>query len=171
MVMNMEIERKFILKSLPEIDLGTKLEYKRYFIYSNNGIEMRIQQKGNSFELERKEKIDNLVSKKDKIMITKEEFNTLKKISESSIERDSYIVKVDEYEVSIKVYTGVYEGLIRAEIEFDSKEEAQNYIAPAWFGIEITDTRVGRDSELVRFSKVEFVAEMRRYIGENRESC
>ncbi|HBY19578.1 MAG: hypothetical protein A2Y24_06535 [Clostridiales bacterium GWE2_32_10] len=93
----MEIERKFILKSLPEMDLGVKVEYKRYFIYSNNGIEMRVQQKGNKFELERKEK--------------------------------------------------------------------REYIVPDWFGMEITGTKMGRDSEIVWLDRVEFEGEIGKKIG------
>ena len=142
------------------MDLGVKVEYKRYFIYSNNGIEMRVQQKGNKFELERKEKVDSLVSKKDKIIITKEEFDILRTLSNASIERDSYIVAVDGYEVSIKVYTGAYKGFIRAEVEFGSREEAEKYIVPDWFGMEITGTKIGRDSGIVKLGRVEFEGEI-----------
>ncbi|HBY19995.1 MAG: hypothetical protein A2Y24_01450 [Clostridiales bacterium GWE2_32_10] len=159
----MEIERKFILKSLPQTELGEKIEYKRHFIYSKDGVEMRIQQKGNMFELERKEKIDNLVSKKEKIEITKEEFDTLKTISNASIERDSYVISVEGREVSLKVYRGVYEGLIRAEVEFATKEEAEGYVPPNWFGREITDTVIGKDSNLINFSRKDFTEEMEKY--------
>ena len=151
-----EIERKFIINNLPKLNLENKLIYKRYFIYSNEGVEIRIQQKGNQFELERKEKVTNLVSKKDKIIISNGEFEFFKSIVIKEIIRDGYIIYENDVKIDLKVYHGNFEGLIRAEVEFATEEEAQNFLIPKWFDKEITDSPLGRDSKLVDLSINEF---------------
>lgn len=123
-------------------------------------MELRIQQKGEEFELERKVKVDGLSSRKEKLTITLGEFKVLKTLSQASIERDGFIIDIDDREVGIKVYHGIYEGLIRAESEFAIKEEAESYLAPSWFGAEITGTKLGKDSELIKLSREEFDREM-----------
>ena len=45
---------------------------------------------------------------------------------------------------------------MRAEIEFKSEYEAQNFKPFDWMGREITNTMLGKDSKLVQLSKEEF---------------
>ena len=40
--------------------------------------------------------------------------------------------------VELDVFQGYYEGLILAEVEFPSLEEAQKFVPPAWFGRDVT---------------------------------
>lgn len=162
-----EIEKKFIINKLPDIDLGDKVTYKRYFIYSNNGVEIRVQQKGEQYELERKEKISNLTSKKDKIIITYEEFEYFKSISTKEIIRDSYILHENDTEISLKIYHGNFEGLIRAEVEFETEQDANNFEIPSWLGREITETKLGKDSKLIALSNEEFLYELNKHLGGN----
>ena len=154
-----EIERKWILNKLPEIGDQKTVVYSRYFLYIENGIEVRIQSKGSKYEFERKVESNDLTRTGTKFEITKEEFEHFKKISIGSIERESY-----KYEgISVKVYRGQLEGLIRAEVEFDSEEMANSFNPPAWFGKEITNTGLGKDKKLIRLSKEEFRKLLKTY--------
>lgn len=151
-----EIERKFILKELPEFIVTAPLRYERHYLYTGNGIELRIQRKGDLFELERTIESSEHGRDTHKIQISSHEFDILKKISLGSIVRESYLVEDPNYYVSVKLYHERFEGLIRAEVEFDSEEDADEFIPYDWFGEEITDSPLGRDSKLLSVSDEEF---------------
>lgn len=147
-----ETERKWILPQLPDIGNQKPIKYERHFLYIGEGIEIRIQKKGSKFEFERKVKATGLTRTGQKFEITEDEFNNLKQYSTGSIIRESYKLN----EISIKVYSGKYKGLIRAEVEFDSEQKAEKFSPPEWFGKEITDSVFGKDNYLVRLSSSDF---------------
>lgn len=151
----MEIERKWFVKTLPDLSGLTPVSYERYFLFIGDTVEVRIQKKGNKFEFERKSQISKLTREEQKFEITEEEYETFKLFSNKSLIRDSYIYQKDP-EISIKVYKGDHEGLVRAEVEFESEDEAQRFIPLDWFGKEITESPIGRDKSLISLSNEEF---------------
>jgi len=160
----MEIERKWIIKELPkDYTLSSPILYERHFIFNQDDIEIRIQRKGNRYELERKVKQSQLSRDTMKVEITENEYNRLKELSVSSISRESYMIA--KYpEISIKRYLDRCDGLIRVEIEFDSEDQAINFKPYDWFGEEITNSVLGRDSELIKLSELEFKQELIKYL-------
>ncbi len=158
-----EIERKFLIKSLPDLSQSRCISYERYFLSNDPGFEERIQKKGEDYEIERKFKISDLSRKTEKQPISKEGFELLKKSVSRSIIRDSYDISSSP-RITIKIYHGDHEGLVRAEVEFTSEEEAKSFVPPDWMGEEITNTKLGRDSELVKLSQEEFEDILRRNI-------
>lgn len=152
---NTEIERKFLVKKLPDLSGLEHVKYERRYIYRANGVEIRVQKKGQKYEFERKVETSKLIRKGQKFKITEEEFNYFKSLSTHEIIRDSYQVS-DNPEISLKIYHGKYEGLVRAEIEFESEKEATNFEPLDWFGEEITDSPTGRDGRLIELSEEEF---------------
>lgn len=151
--MKNEIERKFLIKEMPDLTGIIPIHYERYFLYNKDGIEIRIQQKNDFFELERKTVISRTERTTEKIEISKDEFEQLKQFCSEGIERDSY--KLDNG-ASIKIYSGKYKGLVRVEFEFNNQQELNSFSPPSWVGREITDSRLGKDSELIRLSSEEF---------------
>ncbi len=152
--MSNEIERKFLIKEMPDISNLKSLSYERYFLFRNPSVEIRIQKKGDKYEFERKTTESNLSAKKYKFELTKEEFEKLKKQSNESIIRESY--KISETpEITIKIYQGKFEGLKRIEVEFSDEKEAQEFHPLEWFGKEITNSSLGRDSKLIDLSDEE----------------
>lgn len=155
--MSKEIERKWIFSKLPENTLPNPIPYERHFLYLDDINEIRIQKKGSKFEFERKSKKSRLSRNTQKFEISKAEFDSLKRHEIGSIERESYLV--DGYpEISIKKYLGKFQGLIRAEVEFESEEEAKEYSAPSWFGKEITNSPLGKDKQLI------FIEDISKYL-------
>lgn len=49
-----EIERKFLVKEMPNLSELAGTPHERHFLYINPPIELRIQRKGEKYELERK---------------------------------------------------------------------------------------------------------------------
>lgn len=154
-----EIERKWILSSLPDIGSQSSVPYERHFLFIGEGVEVRIQRKTDKFEFERKVESNDLTRVGEKFEITEAEFNHFKQYAVGSIERESYIVKG----VSVKVYKGKHSGLIRAEVEFNSEEDAERFKPLDWFGEEITDSPLGKDKKLSQLSSEEFNQLMKTY--------
>ncbi len=157
-----EIERKFLIKHLPDISRLQIIPYERHFIYLEQGTELRIQHKGANFELERKSKKDYLSAEKSKLTISESEFEFLKKYALKSIVRDGYQYS-ENPEISIKVYHGQLEGFMRVEVEFGSEEEARGFNPPAWFGPEITGSELDQDSKLVSLSRERLASLLKEY--------
>ena len=150
-----EIERKFLIRSLPDLSLLPKIEYERYFLFISESIEMRIQKKGNVYEFERKEVRDNLSRIGNTIQISPDEFAALKKSTIGEIIRESYTY-ANNPDISIKIYHGKFEGLQRVEVEFKTIEEAKDFQPMPWFGREITDTKLAQDKKLLQLEEGEF---------------
>lgn len=151
----MEIERKWLVKELPDLNRLPKESFERYFLFNDNKTEIRIQKRGEVYEFERKCEINALTRSDITFEISAEEFTHLKKYSGSRLIRDSYLFH-DDPEITIKIYHGDYEGLIRVEVEFATEQEAKDFVPFSWFGKEITETMLGRDKKLVTLTPERF---------------
>lgn len=146
----MEIERKFLIHSIPfALD-----SYKCRFIeqaYLNTKPVVRVRQdneeyyltyKGKGY-LEReeynlpldKESYIHLRDKADGIIITKKRYE---------------IPYLDKYIIELDIFEGTYDGLVFAEVEFSSTEEANNFTPPDWFGEDVTFEQKYCNSSLSR---------------------
>jgi len=151
-----EIERKFLIKNLPDLSSIQAVKYERYYLFVGNSIELRIQRKNDEYELERKVATGDLSRTSQFCQLSFEEFELLKKLSSRAIIRDAYQIS-ELPDVSIKIYHGDYEGLVRAEFEFSSEAEANAFIPPDWCSIEITKSDLGRDSRLMNLTRDNFL--------------
>lgn len=157
--MKNEIERKFFVKQMPNLSGITPLHYERYFLERGNGKEVRISKVGDSYLYENKSEISNLERTRTKKEITKEEFEKLKQRSSEAIIRERYSISSNP-NIAIQVYRGRFEGLVRAEIDFSSVEEARAFAPLSWMGEEMTGLPIARDSKLLDLTDYEF----RKYI-------
>lgn len=144
----MEIERKWLVKYLPDLRKYKKVSYERHFLYSDSNVEIRVQKKGDLYFFERKVLVNNIQRENTLFEISKSEFEYFKGTSTSSLERDSYQVS-DRPNISIKVYKGKYEGLVRVEVEFQTVSQANSFQPLEWFGKEITGSEIANDRKLV----------------------
>ena len=53
-----------------------------------------------------------------------------------------------EYTIELDIFSGEYEGLKLAEVEFPSEEAALAFVPPEWFGREVTFTGEYQNSRL-----------------------
>ena len=141
----MEIERKFLVKDISNLDLS---KYNHKFIVQNY---LYVDK----FTAIRKRKIsENNINKytytiktfkvgisvneieKD---ISKEEYNNLTlNPNYNTIEKERYIIPYEKYNIELDVFKGVYQGIIFAEIEFPSEDLAFKVKLPNWFGPELS---------------------------------
>ena len=64
-----EIERKFLIKRMPDLSNFESVIYERFYIFRNDIVEMRVQKKGEKYEIERKEMVNGLSAEKTKLVI------------------------------------------------------------------------------------------------------
>ena len=154
--MSREIERKFLVNKLPNISQLEATEYERYFLFIDENSEIRIQRKGDNYELERKVTRSSLKAEKQKLKISQREYDILKQSCEKNISRISYTIS-NSPKISIKIYSGDFKWLSRVKIEFQSESEALDFVPDKWFWKEITHSPLWRDSTLVKLNKAEFL--------------
>ena len=117
----MEIERKFLIKSLPD-NLESYSCDTLIQAYISTEPVIRVRQKNEDYIL---------LSKKDGI----------------SIKKKRYKIPDTPYLIELDVFEGDYNGFCMAEVEFSDIDSANAYNAPAWFGPEVTmDSRFHNSS-------------------------
>lgn len=138
-----EIERKFLLKKIAFefFKIENVYEIEQYYISINPEIRLRkaidFDNKSTQCYLTQKSKGDLIRSE-----ITKEiseEFYLAQKKNKigNEISKLRYIVKLEDNKMAaIDMYYTL--NLKIAEVEFETKEEANNFRPPKWFGKEIT---------------------------------
>lgn len=149
------ITRKFLVKQLPDLTGKEHWSQKRFYLYRKNGIVVRIQSVGEVFELERKVSKTDLIRESEKISITKEEFEGISRTTADYVVRDNYTMS-ETPRIALRVYREQYEGLVRAEIEFQSAEEANRFIPLPWMAKEITLTPLAKDETLLSLTYDDF---------------
>ena len=72
--MTKEIERKYLIKQMPNLKNIKPIRYERYYINDNIDNQIRVQKKADKFILETKTKIRDIEYKKEKQEITEKQF-------------------------------------------------------------------------------------------------
>ncbi len=145
-----EIERKFLIKSLPKnLDWYQCEDIRQgYLSISEDGTEVRLRQKGEKY-------FKTVKSGSGKIRfeleseITKDQFNLLWQATAGKrIEKTRYEIPHENRIIELDVYHGNLNGLLSAEIEFSSEEDSNKFVAPEWMGEEITDDKRYKNQNL-----------------------
>ena len=154
--MSKEIERKYLIKQMPNLKNIKPIRYERYYINDNIDNQIRVQKKADKFIIETKTKVSDIEYKKEKQEITEQEFLKLIKDCKRLIIRDSYLIN-EKPNITIKIYHGIYKGLIRAEVEFNNEYEYSKFEIPEWFGKDITNTELGMVARLIKLDRESFL--------------
>ncbi len=136
-----EIERKFLVTKMPNLKGIEKVPQEEYFLQRGDLIEEEIKRKKSVCYYERKVTISSKEKSREKRAVPKEVFDALRSKGTSIIKRDGYKISEKHPVISIKTYKGVYDGLVLAEVKFDSVEEMEEFRPFDWMGVEITDNR------------------------------
>lgn len=137
----MEIEKKFTVKYLPE----NLQQYECIHMeqgYLCTAPVVRVRKANDEYILTYKSKTPHSekeyhtkISNEVEMALTKEGYEHLKaKVDGHIIEKDRYIIPLDEcLKVELDIFHGYLEGLIFAEVEFESLEQAKCFSPPDWF--------------------------------------
>ncbi len=143
----MEIERKYLIKELPDLT-----KYRFVAIeqgYLNTKPVVRIRKKDNQYILTYKGS-GLLAHEEIEAQLTADAYyHLLEKIDGHPITKKRYLIPLDPYTIELDVFEGHMDGLIMAEVEFPTIEEAEAFIPPEWFGEEVTGDRRYHNSEMI----------------------
>ncbi len=144
----MEIERKFLVKKLPE-NLDS---YKQQHIsqgYINTNPVVRIRRSNDDYYLTYKGK-GHMVREEYNLVLNAESFaHMLPKIDGILIDKIRYLIPLDEtHTAELDIFQGALAPLRLVEVEFESVEDANAFIPPDWFGEDVTASSKYHNSNL-----------------------
>lgn len=146
----MEIERKFLVASLPNLDQIAKKEITQAYISTDPVI--RIRKMGDAHYLTVKSQ-GHMMREEFEMPITEEQYEGLwQKIEDSAIEKVRYFIPLDEkHTAELDIYSGHLEGLLTVEVEFHSLTEAELFTPPTWFGLDISHDNRYKNNNLAKY--------------------
>lgn len=133
----MEIERKYLLKKLPE-HLEKYPHHKIEQGYLCTEPVVRIRRWDDSYILTYKSK--GLMAREEyNLPLTEEAYLHLKSKADGIIiEKVRYQIPFGKYTVELDIFEKDLATLTLAEVEFESIEEANRFVPPEWFGEDVT---------------------------------
>lgn len=147
----MEIERKFLLKELPD-NLDTYPVRHLEQGYLCTAPVVRIRRDNDKYELTYKGK-GCMIREEHNLPLTKEAYEHLReKIDGRLIVKKRYMIPLEKYTIELDVFEGDLAPLTLAEVEFSSEEEAKAFIAPEWFAEDVTFSKLYHNSFLSKFN-------------------
>lgn len=144
----MEIERKFLIDSLPEnLEEYPHKELEQGYLCTDPVVRVR------------KEGEEYVLTYKSKGLMMREEYNLplnkmayehlLEKADGIVISKTRYILpEKDGLKIELDVFHGEHDGLILAEVEFPDEKMANSYCPPDWFGEDVTYSTKYHNSNL-----------------------
>ncbi len=134
----MEIEKKYLLKKLPNLSDYRYHKIEQAYLCTNPVVRVR------------REDENYYMTYKGSGMLAREEYNLplnaeayahLKEKADGNIiSKTRYLIPLNDQGLvaEIDVFEPPFAPLVMAEVEFDSKEQADSFKTPDWFGEEVT---------------------------------
>lgn len=150
----MEIERKYLVKKLPE-NLSSYPSKKIAQGYLSTNPVVRIRRSNDDYYLTYKGS-GLMVREEYNLPLTQEAFeHMLPKVDGILIAKTRYLIPLTEgtgishpLTAELDIFEGNLMPLQLVEVEFDSVEEANAFIAPDWFGEDVTEDGKYHNSNL-----------------------
>ena len=153
----MEIERKFLVRCLPA---GLE-KHKMHMIeqaYLNTDPVVRVRREDDDYYITYKGR--GLIAREEyNLPLNKDAYDHLKgKADGNVISKRRYLIPLGSPTAELDVFEGVFEGLCVVEVEFESLEQAESFIPPAWFGRDVSQEGTFQNSRLSSASKEQIKA-------------
>ena len=134
---HMEIERKYLIKTLPENLEQYPLRVLEQGYLCTTPV-VRIRKDNDKYELTYKS--GGLMARQEyNLPLTADAYEHLRlKIDGRIISKKRYMLPLREYTIELDIFEGDLAPLMLAEVEFSSIEEANAFEPPEWFGEDVT---------------------------------
>ena len=161
----MEIERKFLVSTLPDLNNVIFNELKQAYLSFEP--EVRIRSSDDSLFYLAEKSTGDLSRSEIEPQINGVTFQILTSLVQGRIiSKTRYYVSLNNnITAELDIYHGEFEGLITVETEFKSEKEANEFIVPNWYGKEIT---YYKNKNLARCSIEELKLLLAESIGNSR---
>lgn len=133
----MEIERKFLVATLPDLPNSLKRKSIEQGYISTSPV-IRIRRSNNEFILTCKG--EGLIEREEfELNITEEAYKHLEnKLDNPLIIKTRYLIPYGDLTIELDIFEGHLKGLVIAEVEFCSMEAANSFVPPSWFGKDVS---------------------------------
>ena len=149
----LEIERKFLLSSIPDLSNFKFSEIEQGYI--SFVPEIRVRNKDENYYI---------TSKSDGTKVRKEietEINELTYLILTNLIKGR-LIKKTRYKIplynnliaELDIYHDELDGLATVEVEFNSEDEANNFLIPSWFGKDVTSDKRYKNKNLAQMENV-----------------
>ena len=145
----MEIERKFLVEDPPSLEDAVAEPIEQgYIAITDSGTEVRVRRKGEVHLLTIKHGL-GMERLEEEIEIDRGRFEALWPITEGArVSKTRYTFEQGGRRVEVDLYGGELEGLVVAEVEFDSERDAEGFEPLPWMGVEVTDDPAYKNESL-----------------------
>lgn len=145
----MEIERKYFIQTLP-FDPEQYPFHQIEQAYLCTDPVVRVRREDDTFYLTYKSR-GRMVREEYNLPLTEQAYlHLLKKADGRVLTKRRYLIPIEGTKLTIEldIFSGAYAGLILAEVEFTTEEEANAFTPPAWFTRDVTFTGEYQNSRL-----------------------
>lgn len=159
----MEIERKFLVKQLPDnLENYEVRQIEQAYLCTSPVV--RIRKKDEDYILTYKSS-GMLERIEEEMPLTKESYEHLKEKADGNIiTKIRYLIPEENgLLIELDCFLGVFEGFVMAEVEFESIEQARAYNAPEWFLEDVTYDKNCHNSNLSKMNEQEIGEFLERY--------
>ena len=144
----MEIERKFLTKHIP-FDITAypcKQIAQSYISFSPT---IRLRQSNDDYILTVKGK-GHLAREEFELPLSRADYEMLLEKTEGTpVIKKRYLVPIEGgLTAEVDIYEGELDGLMTTEVEFPSLEAAESFVAPAWFGKDVSEEKAYKNTSL-----------------------
>jgi len=145
-----ELERKFVVAKPPPWLERTRMEpIDQAYLAVSGEWEFRVRRLGGRTVLTVKHGSGER-RLEEEVEITEEQFDSLRPLADAAITKQRHYLNEGEVTIEVDVYEGSLDGLVVAEVEFDSQRAADSFEPPDWFGEEVTGDRRYANQQLAR---------------------
>jgi len=138
--MTREIERKFLLKQIPDnlLDFPSDKIAQGYLAVEPDGTQVRLRKKGSIRSLAFKTGHGTEREERE-VELTPEQFDRLWPGTKGRrLCKTRYEMPWKDFTIELDVYKGKNDGLMVAEVEFPDAETCRAFEPPDWFGVDVS---------------------------------
>ena len=144
----MEIERKYLIKKIPDtLNIVESRLLEQGYLCTEPVV--RIRRDNDDFILTYKSK-GLMIREEHNLPLTKEAYEHLKsKVDGRLISKTRHLIPIEDgLFIELDIFHGDLEPLMLAEVEFPDEESANAFVAPEWFGEDVTFSSTYHNSNL-----------------------
>ncbi len=148
-----EIERRFLVKNLPENLKQYPCEniIQGYIMIGADGSEVRLRKEGKDYS-ETVKGVGGKTRPHSEVEFTEDQFNKLWSTTEGKrLEKIRYSIPYQNRVIQLDIYLEKLMGHLQAEVEFPNEEESNVFTPPEWFGEEVTNDKGFKNQNLALY--------------------
>jgi CYTH domain-containing protein len=140
MTSGLEIERKFLVETLPPgLEWLDERALRQGYVALDGDTEVRVRDDAGRWFLTVKHG-GGLLRVEEDIEVEPRRGEALYALTEGRrVEKRRHRIPYGGAMLEVDVFAGALDGLVVAEVEFPDEAAARGFAAPAWFGAEVTD--------------------------------